>query len=245
MKSLSRITQLEESRRNFLIKLLGTGLISSNMMLVSACGVSSKESIAALGTGQSIFKMGGDIKINSKTASLKTLIFAGDTITTGDKSYIIFVLGGESFILRSNTSMILENINPAKQNLTGITLKTGKMLSVFAPKKTFNITTPQAIVSIRGTGVYLEAEASQSYICTCYGETKISAARQPGINEIITATHHDAPRYIVQDGSDTRIIPAPFINHDDEELLLIETLVGRETPYIVPGGTGRSRKRYF
>ena len=41
--------------------------------------------------------------------------------------------------------------------------------------------------------------------------------------------HHEAPRYVLASGQ--RIRPAPFINHSDLELMLIETLVGRVTPF--------------
>ena len=39
--------------------------------------------------------------------------------------------------------------------------------------------------------------------------------------------------------------PAPFKDHDDEELLLKETLVGRTTPYVVPKSLNRFRRRYY
>ncbi|MBD3649286.1 MAG: hypothetical protein HUJ31_17965, partial [Pseudomonadales bacterium] len=58
--------------------------------------------------------------------------------------------------------------------------------------------------------------------------------------------HHDAPRYILADPSAAqRIQPSRFKDHYDDELLLIETLVGRTTPFVVPGGIRRSGRTYF
>ena len=46
------------------------------------------------------------------------------------------------------------------------------------------------------------------------------------------STHHDAPRYVyAQEKNGQRIVPAPLINHTDQELALIEALVGREPPF--------------
>ena len=47
--------------------------------------------------------------------------------------------------------------------------------------------------------------------------------------------HHDRPLYILtgeQPGRNIRL--APFINHTDQELMLIETLVGRQPPFVFP-----------
>jgi len=213
--------------------------------MLQACSQSPVSKGKGMGLTRSIYKLAGDVSISGIPATLETNIVPGDSIITGEKSYIIFVVAGESFILRSKSTMKLgkhENINPS---IAGINLLSGKMLSVFAPRKPMLISTPQAIISIRGTGIYVEAEAAQSYVCTCYGETEISARRQASVRETITATHHDAPKYIYQRGNTAVIEPAPFKNHDDEELLLIETLVGRETPYLVPGGITRSRRTYY
>lgn len=245
--SLSRITQIEETRRRFLIMALNIGIYSSGFAMLQAC--SQSPITQGKGISRSIYKLAGEVSINGLPATLETNIIPGDSIITGEKSYIIFVVASESFILRSHSTMKLgrhENTNP---NIAGINLLSGKMLSVFAPRKPMLISTPQAIISIRGTGIYVEAEPAQSYVCTCYGETEIIARNQPSVRETITATHHDAPKYIYQNshqnGNASVIEPAPFKNHDDEELLLIETLVGRETPYLVPGGTIRSRRAHY
>ena len=102
-----------------------------------------------------------------------------------------------------------------------------------------------SVLSCKHTGVYVEAEPGESYVCVCYGTSDLVAADDPGVNETITAQHHDDPRYILTEGSSSRIEPAPFKNHDDQELLLIETLVGRTPPYVVPRGVPRTRGRYF
>jgi hypothetical protein len=53
----------------------------------------------------------------------------------------------------------------------------------------------------------------------------------------VVATHHDKPLYILADPKATgnNIRRAPFKNHTDQELMLIETLVGRTPPFVFPG----------
>ncbi len=82
-------------------------------------------------------------------------------------------------------------------------------------------------------------------MCTCYGETDIAAADDPTISETIVALYHDAPRYVLaKPHKGRRIVPAPFKNHDDLELMLIESLVGRTPPFSLFDESYGSPRRY-
>ena len=239
---MNSITDIDESRRQFLVYLLSTGVLTAVPGCSSSGATQTLPKPEELPPGKSIYQFKGDVRVNAQPVTLATSIHAGDIIETFDKSYIIFVFNKDATILRSNSQMIL----PAPGVTTSaFQLNQGKALSVLASRTT-QIKTPSAFISIRGTGIYIESEADRSYVCTCYGVSDLATADNPGINETIVSAHHDAPRYILADKSLTnRIQPAPFKNHDDQELLLIETLVGRTTPYIVPQGAVRSRTRYF
>jgi len=52
----------------------------------------------------------------------------------------------------------------------------------------------------------------------------------PEISETVTTSHHDQPRFIYS--GEKRIDPAPVINHSDQELILLERLVGRVPPFV-------------
>ena len=104
-------------------------------------------------------------------------------------------------------------------------------------------TTPTSTIGIRGTGLYVEARPDSSYVCNCYGEIDIAAADDPSVTEHIVSRHHDAPRYVLKAGAARRIQPAPFINHTDLELTLIESLVGRTPPFsLFDEGYGGARR---
>lgn len=242
---MNSISDVDESRRQFLLYLLTTGT------LASLAGCASPASRApglpeALPPGRSIYEFDGDVRVNNLPATLKTPIRAGDTVETFASSYVIFVVNKDAFILRSDSRMAFP-LPPPSTSATipsAFSLNRGKALSVLATRAT-QIATPNAVIGIRGTGVYLETDPDRSYVCTCYGVADLSTADDPGINETIEAQHHDAPRYILADpGISNRIQPAPFINHNDEELLLIETLVGRTPPYAVPRSVTRTRALY-
>jgi hypothetical protein len=60
----------------------------------------------------------------------------------------------------------------------------------------------------------------------------IASNSDPASKETIISLHHDAPRYITKDGkSGALITPAPMKNHTDEELILVEQIVGRTPPF--------------
>ena len=108
------------------------------------------------------------------------------------------------------------------------------------------MSTMVATIGIRGTGVYMESDPEQSYVCTCYGVTDISAINDGESTETVSATHHDRPLYILgraQPGNSIR--RAPFINHTDQELMLIETLVGRTPPFVFPGNQYNAPRRDY
>ena len=72
----------------------------------------------------------------------------------------------------------------------------------------------------------------------------LTAADDPSQSERVITTHHDSPRYVL--GAGRRIRQAPFINHSDVELLLIETLVGRVTPFpLFDEDYGGARRRRY
>ena len=93
--------------------------------------------------------------------------------------------------------------------------------------------TATATIGIRGTGFYVESDPEQTYFCTCYGTTDVAASADPASNTTVVSYHHDRPLYIVKgQAQGNNIRNAPFINHTDQELTLIEALVGRTPPFV-------------
>ena len=193
---------------------------------------------ARLPPGQSIYRLRGDVKVNDAEANLQTQIRSGDTIETGRDGELVFVVGGNSMILRGSSRLVLtppaERTETSSLIITGLRLLTGKVLSV-SRNQPMRVETMVATIGIRGTGFYVESDPEQTYFCTCYGTTEIASNSDPESRETILAQHHDQPVYIVADGGPGRNIrPASVINHSDAELELVETLVGRKPPFATP-----------
>lgn len=198
------------------------------------------EAVEAIGS-RSIYLLRGAVKINGQTPTLETRIWGSDLIETGADGQIVFRVESDAFILRPNSRLQLSPPPADNALIEGLRLITGGVLSVFA-KRRHRIYTPNAVVGIRGTGVYCEVEPDRDYICTCYGVTEISANDDPSIRDVVDAGHHES-RYVLAPGaSGKRMQKGGFKNHTDDELVLIESLVGR-TPAFRGAIDGYDRPR--
>ncbi len=175
----------------------------------------------------------GEVLINGRPAKPGAALKPGDSVATAAGSSAVFVVGRDAFLIREKS----EFLTAGGKALTGsLRLVTGKLLSVFG-RGPRSIATSTATIGIRGTGIYIEAEAERSYVCTCYGLVDLQASNMPEARETVSTTHHDAPRYIYAHGDSPikMIEPAPMVNHSDAELIMLEALVGRKPPFLVSG----------
>ena len=226
---------MDDPRRQLLIRALGAGLLGLSVPTAQAItfGIFGSRP-KKLPDGQSIYGLSGQVTVNDKEATLATPIRAGDTVQTAQNSEIVFVVNTHSMILRGDSKLVIEKPASAQESLLvgGLRMLSGKLLSV-SRNSAMQITSSTATIGIRGTGFYLEADPERTYFCTCYGATEVQSIADPTSQETIAAKHHDRPVYIVNDGgTGNNIRNAPFVNHTDQELALIETLVGRKTPFV-------------
>jgi len=260
--SKSQAELLNDPRRKFLIKALRAGLYTLGAGSTFAYAGFFGKTPEKLPNGKSFYNIEGQVKVNGKIATENTLVKANDTIETMDDSKAVFVVGQDAFLLRQKSKLKLSGNNKIRQLLeknkksstkktdmgevvNSLRLITGAVLTVFG-KTNHQIKTVNAVIGIRGTGVYFESEDRQSYVCTCYGITEIEALNDPTSFEMIRSKHHDAPRYILSDANDgERIIPAPFKNHSDMELMLLEEIVGRVPPFSVSGDNYNAPRRGY
>ncbi len=223
--------QLDDAtRREYLRRMLSCGALGLIPYRLANAGWFSS-SPKKLATDKSIYSLEGQAMVNGVVAGLDTRIRAGDRIQTGDNSEIIFVVGSDSFIMRSDSEMEIEGSNFFIDSLRVLS---GSLLSVFGKRKAgqaLNISATTATIGIRGTGVYMEVEPDLTYVCTCYGQVALASSADADDSEIITTTNHDLPRYVSnKPAKGSHIRSAPVINHSNSELKLLEAIVGREVP---------------
>lgn len=241
---MQRFDTFEDPRRRILIQALAAGLLGASGRALADSIFGSPPS--KLPAGQSIYRIQGTATVNDKPATMQTRISANDTIQTGKNSEIVFVVGGHSMLMRADSRMTLQGDKPQDSFIiAGLRLLTGKLLSV-SRQSGMTMSTTTATIGIRGTGVYLESDPEETYFCTCYGVADVRATNDPDSRDTVTATHHDRPLYILakeQKGKNVR--RAGFRNHTDQELMLVETLVGRTPPFTFPGNEYNAPRRDY
>ncbi len=222
---------IDPRRRGLLIAALEAGLLGPSLALLT----SEPADAALLGNapgkmpaGRSIYLLEGAATVNGADASIGTIIKPGDIVETSNASRMIFVDRGNAHILRENARVELPG---ASDTANVLRVVTGVLLSVFGRRKR-RLVTATATVGIRGTGVYIESDPEESYICTCYGTADLIPYGSEEVEETVISEHHDEPRYALREAqTGKRFRRAPFKNHTDLELALIESLVGRVPPF--------------
>jgi hypothetical protein len=226
---------IDDPRRRRLIRWLSAGIAAA----LAPGGARGQRTFgnrpSRLPPQQSIYRLTGEVKVNAREADLQTRIRAGDTVETGRDAELVFVIGGNAMILRSGSRL---EIAPPQQPteassliVTGLRLLTGAVLSV-SRRQPLRLETAVATIGIRGTGFYAESEPAETYFCTCYGEADVAASADPESRTTVVAQAHDRPLYVIAGGAaGNNVRSAPMKNHSNEELILIETLVGRTPPF--------------
>jgi hypothetical protein len=176
-----------------------------------------------------VARLEGAATVNGRDAKIGTPVSLGDWIATAKGSQAVIVVGSDAFLLRQQT--IIE-VGGSQGVLTDMLVSAGRVLSVFS-KKPVAIKAASASIGIRGTGAYLELNPDSVYFCLCYGEAGVDG---PGMStREVKTTHHESPLLLRDEGGIMKVEPGPFQNHSDAELIMLESLVGREPPFMKDG----------
>lgn len=189
-------------------------------------------------TVNGVNSLSGNVTVNGVQAKAGTLVKAGDKVSTSTNSMAVVVIGKDGFLLRGSTSVTFQESKSQAGIVETVLLATGKVLSVFARRldKELIVKVPNATIGIRGTGCYLEVRQSRTYFCLCYGQASVIGAglTQP---KLIKTTHHESPVWLDDRGGVMKVEKAGFVNHSDDELIMLEKLNGREPPFVPMGLT--------
>ncbi len=225
-------------RREFLTKMVAAGIVSGAASSALVRGVMAMGADGQLVEG--VRKMQGTVAVNGTPAQVGSIVFPGDIITTGSASLGVFVIGKDAFLVRENSRIELAGEKAgqgpgARSIVKTIKVAAGKVLSVFGSGGK-RIETVTAIAGTRGTGMYLESDPEVTYLCLCYGGIDLDAKDFPGERRVFDTKHHEQPYYILGAGAKRAFLKAPMMNHTDDELTMLETLVGRKPPFDSGGG---------
>jgi len=220
--SLDRDDRADRARRRFVSRLAAAGALGAGGLSGFIGRALAKGDLPAI---PGINQLKGTATVNGRPAVVGTLVGPRDRIATGPASQAVVVVKDDAFLVRENTTFELAESGGV---LSRILVETGRVLSVFG-KKPVVIKARTATIGIRGTGAYLEVEPDRVYFCLCYGEADLDG---PGMaTKRIATTHHETPLVISDRGGVMAAAPGPVMNHTDDELTMLEALVGREPPF--------------
>ena len=218
---------MNRSRRRLLRQLSVLGLLSGMGipgLIRDALAAGNYPSV------QGMHKIKGDVRINGRPAREGQPVLPGDKVTTGAGSEAIYVIDRNAFLQRSN-SVVHFGKEAAKEFFRVVS---GRILSVFEPGEK-RLVVPTAVIGIRGTACYIEAEPKKVYFCLCYGTAEVEPMAEPGRIERITTSHHDHPIFIHHDKGMPSMANAVAVNHTDDELIMLEWLNRRRPPFYGQG----------
>ena len=185
-----------------------------------------RDALAAGKIEKGVYRVRGDARVNGAPAREGMDVKPGDAVTTAAGAEIVFVINRDAFLLRANSRV---EVGSGAADVFRIV--TGALLSVYQPGQAKTLRAQTATIGIRGTAVYVESSAEKTYVCTCYGEAELVPQDDPAARETVKTSHHEQPRYIMAKGAPQMILPAPVVNHTDAELVLLESLLGRNVPF--------------
>jgi len=168
---------------------------------------------------QGIIKISGEVSVNGRPAREGAPIARGDTVSTAAGAHVVYVIEDSAFMQRANS-----RVDFGESVATFMRVVTGGLLSVFGRGRR-QIATTTATIGIRGTGCYIETDAAKSYFCLCFGSVELQPVNGQAVN--YSTTHHEKPLWI-ENGTTT---PAAVVNHTDAEVIMLEALVGRGSPF--------------
>ena len=182
-----------------------------------------------------IRELAGDVSINGRKVTKRSAVQPGDTVVTGAASRIAFVVGNDAYLLKENARLELEG-GRGDRVARALRLLTGGLLAVFGKSQTpRSLYTNTVTAGIRGTGIYMEAESKRTYFCTCYGavEFEVAGSRE---KKLVMASHHKGGWINSTAENGTHFGGPVMVGHGDNDLVALESLVGRKPPFMLPKG---------
>ncbi|MBU6382107.1 MAG: hypothetical protein EBZ03_06825 [Betaproteobacteria bacterium] len=176
-------------------------------------------------------KIKGQVKVDGKPIASQQQIRSGQSVTVSPGGSVAFAVGDDAFILKGQERGANLHIEGKASSVDQLRLVSGGLVAAFGKGAERKIVTTSATLGIRGTGCYVESQRHRSYICYCYGSFAFVSRDDQSIQETFDATYHDAGRYLLRWPS-PRIVPAGGLGHDDDDLILAESLVGRKPPFL-------------
>ena len=181
-----------------------------------------------------VHEISGDVFLNGAPMATNAAVQGGHTVRTGANGRVWFSIAGDSYFLRPGSELRLRQSNWRESFIDALRLVTGAMGATFKPGMQRSVFAQTATIGIRGTGVYVDTTADETYACTCFGTTEMYSPVGGAMMEAVrVSTENHLARRIRRDPQmGMRIIQAPFERHTNDEMTRLERLAGRPNPFV-------------
>jgi hypothetical protein len=209
--------------------------VSHRRQFLSASGALAAGVLLPLPAGAQeamIHELAGEVRVNGQPATRAMRLGAGDSIYTGRGGRIAFVIGGDAVFMRPGSELRLES-RARSILISAFRLVQGALGATFSRGRERDLIARTVTVGIRGTGVYLETQADETYACTCFGATELKSTADASMMESVAVVtgNHVARRIYRDPRMGMRVAPAAFERHTNEEIAALEKLAGRGNPF--------------
>lgn len=182
--------------------------------------------LAQSNTKNVVHDLKGQLNINKSPAAIGQQIKAGDSLVTGPNSKATVLFQGDAYHLKENTTFVLPSDAGSNSSVVG-----GAVLAAFTPGKPKKIQVgDKAVLSIRGTGVYVEVGTESSDFCLCYGQANLSSNKSDV--DVVTDTKFHKDFTIEANGE---IHPTYWydrrMTHTSRQNIELEKIAGRLSPF--------------
>ncbi|MBI4178598.1 FecR domain-containing protein [bacterium] len=146
----------------------------------------------------------------------------GETLIVDEGSVVVARLAGQAAIqVKASSKLVFEELGDTFH----LQLDYGSVLTASRPVPRFKISTPAAVVGVRGTTFYTEARGlDQSYVCLCDGEILIET--QSGTETLQTPVlRHRAVTAAPAKEGEYKLTPAKFIGHTNVEISALQKIL--------------------
>lgn len=225
-RNAGRSSRRATLRRLAVAGVLGAGSMAGLLRAALAAGHTAMPGGVRSGVQSGMRSIKGTVTIDGQPAAVGQEIKPGQTVVTGPESEAIYVIGKDAFLQHENSEF------GTTQGAGVVVLRyiTGKVLSVFG-KGRKRLETPTATIGIRGTGCFIDAGADSTYFCLCYGLAVVIPKDRPAARRWIRTKHHESPFHVGSGKKGAAFRRAKVVNHTDDELVMLEELVGRLPPF--------------
>ena len=191
--------------------------------------------VSAQAARSNVVEFVGDVLLNGQRLLAQQVVQTGDEIQTGPGSRLVFVIGNAAFHVRQNSRLQVGR-GATLNAVSLLRLLTGAVVSVFGRGGSRTIVTPTLTAGIRGTGVYTEVMPDQSsYFCNCYSAVDLTAS---GDRVRSVSQYHQSFWGGIQPTDGRFLMPAPALNHTDEELEFLAGLIDQRTAWQIAQAKG-------